>query len=154
MTTEHFVYNELYEELNQPADPDQELEFILSLGCGQTNIRLNDYEYDFSSFSRVDRLLKFAIDAKPFSMILISKLNNTEHHKLLRTMAWCKSMNIPYVRLSPFFGEKVNLDERNDEMIVNGRVHEQGVYTTSVKELKEVFYKMLKDLQETAKKKS
>ena len=118
--TEHFVYNELYEELGEPADRDQELEFILSLGCGQTNIRLNDYEYDFSSFSRVDRLLKFAINAKPFSMILISELNNTEHHKQLRTMAWCKAMDIPYVRLSPYLGEKISLDERNDEVIVNG----------------------------------
>ena len=53
-------------------------------------------------------------------MILISELNNTEHHKQLRTMAWCKSMNIPYMRLSPFLVEKVKLDERNDEILIDG----------------------------------
>lgn len=119
LLTEHFLYNELYDEIGE-ANKKQELDFILSIGCGQNNITLNEYIYDFSSYSRVDRFLKYVINAKPLSTLFISELNNTEHHKQLRTMAWCKSMNIPYVRISPFLDGKVKLDERKDEIIVDG----------------------------------
>lgn len=93
---------------------------VLSLGTGiPPKVESSPANLDIGWPSGVFDAIRNVPKLKDMVNLLVDQATQAEGQVVERSRAWCTSIGTPFFRFSPPMGENIELDEKNDEILIN-----------------------------------